>query len=487
MFEQNFSQSQNLKLTQEQILAPQQLLSLEVLLAPMMELQEKIEQELETNPVLEKEESNLSEAVGDFLSHSVETADSTAEDTKSDENAEIAELISLSDNWYDSLPIMGRNSENDEKREHMFNSLIEEESLQEHLLSQLRFLDISNKFKSIAEEIIGSIDDHGYLCTPLEDIATSGQFSMNEAEEALKIVQSFEPLGVGARNLAECLMLQLKIKSKALNISDDKLDILEKLITEHLDDVSRNKIPQVAKKLKIGVEEVYFLLNDIKKLNPYPANGFSNSNPVYVMAEFEIVEKDGEFQVLSKDGYIPRLKISKNYENLLNSDATSTEDKKYIKEKILSGSMFMKSIEQRQNTITKIANALAQTQTEFLREGVDKLKPLKMQTIADMVEVHETTVSRAIANKYVRTPQGVFPFKYFFSGGFQTEQGEDVSSRGVKEQIKDLIDNENKKKPLSDSKISKLLAEEGVKVARRTVAKYREELGIGSSSLRKEF
>ncbi|UDQ97498.1 RNA polymerase factor sigma-54 [Lentisphaerota bacterium WC36G] len=487
MFEQNFTQSQSQKLTQEQILAPQQLLSLEVLLAPMMELQEKIEQELEANPVLEKEESNISEAVGDFLSHSVEQADNTAEDSKSDENAEIAELISLSDNWYDSLPIMARNSENDEKREHMFNSLIEEESLQDHLLGQLRFLDLNRKYQAIAEEIIGSIDEHGYLCIPLEDIATSGQFSLNEAEEVLKIVQTFEPLGVGARDLSECLLLQLQIKSEQLNIPEDKLPRLEVLIKNHLEDISRNKIPQVAKTMRISVDEIYFLLNDIKKLNPYPANGFASSNPIYMVAEFEIVEKEGEFQVISKEGYLPRIRISKHYENLLNSDETSAEDKKYIKEKILNGNMFMKSIEQRQNTITKIANALISTQEEFLREGVDKLKPLKMQTIADMVEVHETTVSRAIANKYIRTPQGVFPFKYFFSGGFQTETGEDVSSRGVKEQIKDLIDNENKKKPLSDSKIAKLLADEGVKVARRTVAKYREELGIGSSSLRKEF
>ncbi len=487
MFEQNFSQSQSLNLSQEQILAPQQLLSLEILLAPMMELQEKIEQELETNPVLEKEDSNMSESIGDLLSHSVEAADNTAEDSKHDENAEIAELISLGDNWYDSLPIMGRNSESDEKREHMFNSLIEESSLQEHLLSQLRFLEISNKYRTVAEEIIGNIDDHGYLCIPLEDIATSGQFSLDEAQKALETVQSFDPLGVGARNLAECLILQLRIKSKSLNIAQERLGILEKIITEHLEDISRNKIPQVARKLKIGVEEVYYLLKDIKKLNPYPANAFSNGNPIYVIAEFEIVEKEGEFEVIAKNNYLPKLNISKNYEKLLTSSETSREDKKYIKEKILSGNMFMKSIEQRQNTITKIANALVQTQTEFLREGVDKLKPLKMQTIADIVEVHETTVSRAIANKYIRTPQGVFPFKYFFSGGFQTEQGEDVSCRGVKEQIKDLIDNEDKKKPLSDNKIATLLADDGVKVARRTVAKYREELGIGSSSLRKEF
>ena len=477
MVTQGLFQSQKMSL--EQVLAPQQLLSLEILLAPLLELNEKIDQELAENPILEQSKSGIEELIGDPLSKQIDK-DSSAEDLKSDENSEIAELASLADSWQDSLPLRSRNTDEEEIHEYMFNSLVAEPSLQDQLLEQLRMSNCNEATAKIAENIIGNINDQGYLCIHLADIATTFQTKMTKVENALKLVQSFDPPGIGARDIKESLLLQLKRK-------DDDTKKIVSLIENHLEDISRNKIPQIAKKMRISKEEVYELLEELKKLNPYPASIITPSQPHYVMPEFEIVKKDNEYIVLAERSYQPKLKISRRYLNMLESPNVSEETKKYIREKLTNGKMLIKSLEQRQSTIHRIANRLIIHQKEFLDNGIDKLRPLKMQTIADELELHETTISRAIANKYVKTPQGVFPFKYFFTGGYQTEKGEDVSSRGVKEQIRDLIAEENKKKPLSDNKIMTLLKEKGITVARRTIAKYRDELSIPSSSLRKEF
>ena len=482
MVEQGLFQSQTLR--QEQTLAPQQIQSLEILLAPLLELQAKINLELETNPTLEQETPGNEELSGDLIADA-ETAIMAVSDAEKKEldDGGISELIQLSEVWHDFLPVGPLHSfspEDEKKRQHFFDSLVNEVSLQEHLLDQLKHLDISDKERARAELIIGSVDNTGYLRSILADLATIAEVDVREMEKTLSLVQSFEPPGIAARDLKECLLLQLK------RAGNSDL-IFEQLIEEYLDDIAANKLPLVAKKMNLSIEELHFYINKIKRLNPYPGTVLTPDSPVYIVPEVKIEKIDGKFVVIPNDESIPKLRVSQFYLKLLENPATSKETREYIKEKLLKSKSLIKSLVQRQKTIVKIAEVILEWQYEFFENGIEALKPLNMQYVADKLELHETTISRAIANKYMLTPFGLFEFKFFFSSGFQSESGEDVSSRSVKEKIKDLIARENPAKPISDSKIAKLLKEQGLSVARRTVAKYREDMGIPSSHLRREF
>ena len=486
MAEYNLSQSQELK--QEQILAPQQIQSLEILVTPLLQLQEKITQELADNPVLEQEKAAAEELAGDLISDISATGalrEENKAETSGGSEEELTELMQYADAWQDYLPpTHSRRSyseEDEEKRQYLFDSLTEESSLQEQMLEQLRFSELDPRMARIAEEIIGSIDDNGYLRTHIADIATTTGVELGEVEKALTFVQAFDPPGIGARDLKECLSLQLKRRGR-----DNPC--MMKLVREHLDDIARNHLPQVAKRLKISLEELHAMLEELRLLNPYPGSAVSPENPVFVIPEMT-VEKDesGNFNILSNDDQFPRLRISQLYLKLLEDPKTPEETRSYIKEKLLNGKMLIKSLEHRQSTIRRIAEIIVAQQHEFLEKGIEYLKPMTMQQVADKLDLHETTISRAIANKYITTPMGLFEFKFFFSGGYQAANGEELSSKSVKEKIRDMIIKEDSSKPLSDEKISHLLKEQGFSVARRTVAKYREEMNIQPSHLRKEF
>ncbi|QSH42018.1 RNA polymerase factor sigma-54 [Lentisphaerota bacterium ZTH] len=475
--------SQHHELRQEQILAPRQIQSLEVLLTPLLELQEKLSQEIASNPVIEADKNPIEELSGDPMRSASNAADAADASNKEDEN-DISDLLKLADSWHDNLPpIHSRNyasAEDDEKREFMFNSLIEQPSLQEHLLEQLRFADADTKTTEIAETVIGSIDNSGYLKTHPADIAIATASSMEDVEKAVELVQSFEPAGIGARDLKECLLLQLK-RTRGNN------RMLKELISEHLEDLGRNRMPQIARAMKCSVEKVEELTRKIRSLNPFPGSSMAPSDPVYIIPELTVEKIDGKYVISSSDNYLPRLKISQTYLDLLEKPDTPTDTKNYIKEKLINAKMLLKSLDQRQSTIRRIAQVIVDTQYDFFEEGVEHLRPLTMQQVADKLGLHETTISRAIANKYLKTPNGLYEFKFFFTTGYQSASGEEISSRGIKEKIKDLIADENPQKPLSDNKLSSLLKKDGLNVARRTVAKYREELGIVSSSMRRKF
>ena len=482
--QQGLYQSQSLK--QEQVLAPQQIQSLEILLASVQELQVKISEELAENPTLEQISPGNEDLAGDLLSET-ESAQKkpTPEEKKNGEDDAVAEMIQLADSWQNSIPFSGsggwQSSEDDEeKREFLFESLTAEQSLQELLLEQLRLSDADEKTVALGELIIGSIDDFGYLRSILADLATVGGVSVKEMERVLKFIQSFEPAGIGARDPRECLLIQLERNGK-------KNSKVYTLVSRHLDDLAANKLPQIAKKMKISMEQLHELIDEIKLLNPYPGSVLAPNKPVYIVPEVTIVEEDGEFKVKEEEGHLPQLRISQYYIKLLEDPSSSQETKEYIRQKLASSRALMKSITQRQRTIVQIAEVIIDTQYDFLKKGIDYLHPLTMQQVADKLGIHETTVSRAIANKYLQTPYGLFEFKFFFSTGFQTDAGEEVSNRSVMEKIKDIIAREDSSKPYSDLKLTKLLEEEGLSVARRTVAKYREAMGIPSSHLRKEF
>lgn len=487
---QRFTLSQNLtqSLRQEQIMAPQQIQALQILLATMPELEQRISEELAENPTLELLESGNAKLIGNPIEGSDPPVDADSADAArtADRDEALATLIQISETWRDYAPSRnaGRTftAEDNERRQHLFDSLTESATLQDQLLAQLRELnDLDEATTEICRQIVGSIDDTGYLRTHLADIAITVNTDTDDVKRALVIVQGFEPAGVGARDLRECLLLQLERKG-------DRSSLAYQLVDKYLDEVGRNQIPKVARALNTSSTRLNEVLREIRKLAPFPGSLATDSRTDFVYPEV-FVEKDGDgqWQVQASRDYRPRLRLSPQYLKLLQDPQTPADVRSYIRDKLGNSKMLLRAIEQRQSTIERIAESLLQLQIDFFEHGVEHMRPLTMSQVADDIGVHETTVSRAIANKYVQTPHGLFPFKHFFSSGYETRTGESVSSLSIKQKLQDLIDAENQRRPLSDQKLTNALAEQGFDVARRTVAKYREELGILPSHLRRSY
>ncbi len=466
-------------------MAPHQIQALEILLATIPELEQRINQELAENPTLELVDTGIERLVGNPLEGDLAIGQARQEDAAAaavEHDESIATVVQLTDSWRDYSPQRSYSEEDLERRQFMFDSLTAEPSLQEYLLSQLRETDgLDERLREICTHIIGSIDETGYLRTHPADLATSLQADMDSIRRGIAVVQSFEPAGVGGRDLRECLLLQLERQGQ-------KGSLTYHLVESHLEDVARNRIPQVAKALRTTPAHVYALLEKVRSLNPFPGNQVSSTGVDFVYPEV-FIEKDagGRWQVRSNRSYGPRLRLSAECLKLLDDPAVPAADKRYIREKIASSRMLMRAIGQRQATIERIAEALVHFQQDFLDKGVEHMRPLVMSQVADYIGVHETTVSRAIAGKYLQTPHGLFPFRRFFNTGYRSESGEQVSSLGIKQKIQSLVESEDKTRPLSDQKLVALLKEQGFDVARRTVAKYREELGVAPSHLRRSF
>ena len=480
MVEQTLQQTQQLK--QEQVITHQQIQSLEILQAPLLELQAKITQELAQNPVLEQEAP-----LGDELLAENDSDEDAGERNKQDggdQDEKLAELVQLAESWQNYLPpshsFRPAAPDDDEKRKHYYDSITEELSLQEQLLEQLRFLECDPKTEELAELIIGSIDERGYLRSNLKDLATVGMVSVQEMEKALKIVHGFEPPGIGARDLKECLLLQLRAKGR-------KNSKAAEIVEHYLDELGSNKLPFVARKVGVSMDKLEKILAEIRSLNPYPGSLLSSESPVFIVPELVVEKKGEEYIVQPKNDTLPRIRISEKYLKMLEDPSLPPDAKEYIKNKILQGKNIIRCVDQRKETIRQIADIILDSQYDFFEKGVEFLKPLTMQQVADKLDIHETTVSRAISNKFMQTPSGLFELKYFFSPGFQSDSGEELSNRSVMKKIQDMIKKEDSGRPLSDQDIADMLKKEGLPVARRTVSKYREELGILSSRIRKEF
>ena len=462
------SQTQNL--SQQQVLAPQLQQSLQILQVPMLELRGLIQAELEGNPTIEIEDIELK-----------------IED-KSRENEEFKEeferLTKLDEEWRDymaqSASYARRSTEEDERRQFFFDSLTEEQTLQQHLFEQLRGTDLSKADIQLGELLIGNIDDSGFLTTTPEEVASNTGLEVEDLNRVLELVQTFHPVGVGARDLRECLIIQLRRLGKE--------GALEwKIVSNHLEDLGKKRYPEIARRCGTNVECVQRAANFIATLDPKPGQIFAPDPNHYVLPDVT-VEKIGGRWVISLNGdQIPHLRISNTYKDLMAQDTNKEEVRDYIREKIRSGKFLIKSIHQRQQTISNIAHEIVARQKEFLEQGPSGLKPMTMVQIADVVGVHETTVSRAISGKYMATPHGVFEMKYFFTPGYQTAGGESMSNTSVKGVIAELVGKENQLNPLSDKEIVELLEKKGIPIARRTVAKYRNELNILPSNMRKRF
>ncbi len=469
-------QTQNLAL--QQVLSPQLQQSLLILQTPLLELRNLVQQEMETNPVLEE----LPEEPGADERNEVEPS---ADDNFKNE---FEKLASLDEEWRDymaqsaSYPEGFRDSkEAQDKRQFVFDSIPVQETLQQNLIGQLNQSLLSASDRKAAELIIGNIDDNGFLQSTPEEMALNSGIPKEDFEKMLVLIQSFYPSGVGARDLRECLLIQLARGGKERSLE-------YKIVSEHMEDLGKRRFPEIARRMGISVEDVQKAADNIARLNPRPGQVFAAAPQNYVLPDVMVEKVDGEYQISSNNEQIPHLRISNLYKDIIASGNTqSGEVKDYIRDKIRSGKFLIRSIHQRQQTILNIAWQIVSRQRDFLEHGPSHLKPMTMGNVADAVGLHETTVSRAVSGKYMATPQGVFEMKYFFTSGYQTATGESLSNTSVKEAILDLVKHENGSAPLSDHEIVEILGERGIPIARRTVAKYRTELNILPSHMRRKY
>lgn len=497
------SLGQQMQLAQKQVLAPRMIQSMEILQLPLMALQERIEQEMEDNPVLDQVEvdADAPEEPRD------EEANSSIADTERElvvadgpnNEDDFERLLNMAENLPDdyeerSRPSLNRiEAEGDRRHDAMANMLARPESLTDYLHHQLSWFELEEPVRRMAERIIYSLDTNGYLKTPLEellptlppdangDVRSQRGQQLLVAEQALRIVQRLDPPGVGARTLKECLLLQL---TPGMPFYEE----LRVLISNHLEDMENNRLPQISKKTGLSIETIQEVWHELRKLKPKPGADFNESTVPSVTPDVFVERNDdGKYVVRLEDGQLPSLYISPYYRKLLRDEGTSPETREYIKRKVNSAQWLIESIEQRRSTLTRVAQAIADHQTRFLEDGPEYIEPLKMQQIADKVGVHVTTVSRAVDDKWIQTPRGIFPLKRFFVGGTTSADGEEVAWDRVRIKLQEIIDSEDKTAPLSDDAIVEALAKAGITVARRTVTKYRKAMNIPSSRGRRDW
>jgi len=484
--------SLNQKLAQQLQLLPQQILYQKLLQLNNLSLEQKIREELDLNPVLE--EVPIEETL-QIQDEERSTSDAEIGVEESEDQYEEAETFTIEDFMNDNPEAFSPDyqSEDEEITE---IPTPEKQSLNEQLMSQLRLLNLSPELFRLGEEIIGNIDEDGYLAVSLEDIVKDLELFENikipydQAEKLLKQIQHFEPLGIASRNLQECLLVQLEEK----DISPKIKNIAKKILSEYFDDFTSKRYEALENKLKITRDELKEALNVIQHLNPKPGEGTLTNTDVQQITPDLIVEKvDNKFIVYLNDKNIPQIRINPEYEFILKKklkkikSGDEKELKKFIKEKLDAAKWFIDAIKQRKITLLRVMNLIVEKQKDFFEYGEKHLKPMIYKDIAEPLNLDISTISRVVNGKYVQSPVGIHELKYFFSEGLETESGEAISNKNVKIRIKEIIENEDKSNPYSDDEIAKILNQEGIKIARRTVAKYREQLGIPVAKLRRQI
>ncbi|MBQ9788484.1 MAG: RNA polymerase factor sigma-54 [Lentisphaeria bacterium] len=464
--------NQQQKIEQKLSLSAKQLQSLQLLYVPIFELEQSINNAVETNVVLEYEEFSDNTPQVENKENNFSDNDNNMESYSENFSDDYNDNYNESDN-YD-------NAEKQKKRDNFLANITEEVSLQQQLLNELSYLELSAKDFEIAEEIISNIGDSGIIETTLADIAMVCNVELEDIERILQLIQSITIPGVGARDLKECLKLQLI----AANRNDEQLF---ELIDNHLQDIADNNLNFIAESMKISLDELNVLLEQIRRLNPHPGAMNHENKSNFIIPEAEIIydEELDDYRLAINDYYIPKIRIAERYTNMLNDKFLSANDRDYLKQKITEAQNFTASLALREKTITKIAELIMNEQHDFWRNGAASLKPMTMAQAAERLNIHEATVSRGCSGKYLLTPQGLLEFKYFFSHGIQNSDGENFSVTSIKEKIRRFIDSENSDKPLSDEKISAMLKSEGIDISRRTVAKYRDAMEIAPAHKRK--
>ncbi|NCC50955.1 MAG: RNA polymerase sigma-54 factor [Spartobacteria bacterium] len=476
------------QVNQQLNLAPQLLQWLRLLQAPTVELNSLVQTELESNPVLELD--------GDLPDHEVEapevaapesdfSVDMDAAENISDTNvdARLEALTEIDNEWredYEHVARTQRQSNPEDQKRHQFiiDSLTTEDSLQEHLLKQLAAYELSEREEAAAEWLIGSLDHRGYLATPVGEIAEVLCETVAFIERVLQRVQLLDPAGIGARTLAECLLLQLDGQS-------GRHDVARAIVSNYMEWIARGEFDALAEQLGVSREDIDDALDLLRTLNPEPGRTFTQQPVEYVTPDVFISREEDGFRVDLNDENIPHLSINQHCKSLLEKSELSSGDQTYIRRKLRRASFLIQGISQRQDTLRKVSDEILRVQYDFFDKDEGELKPLTMGKVANIIGVHETTVSRALANKYIETPRGLFEMKFFFRAGYRCSDGSAMTPDSVKEMIAGLVDEENETEPLTDLQIADLLKEsKGLKLARRTVAKYRDELGIPASKVR---
>ncbi|MBD3402710.1 RNA polymerase factor sigma-54 [candidate division GN15 bacterium] len=459
-----------LKIIQKQILAPQLIQSLKMLQMPLLKLEQTLRHELAVNPLLEEVEELDTEQETDTDEGEFELA----EETKTEETVDWDDYLFDDDEGYK----VREQRESPEER-YEVGAGAQNENLYEHLNEQLSFLKLSDEEHLIGEYIIGNIAPDGYLTISVPEMAAELEISEDRIEKVLAMIQQFDPTGVGARDLRESLLLQLKERELEGSLA-------YRIVEEHITDLEKKSTLQIAKMMGVPFEKAQKAMETIKSLNPTPTHGRFDSAAVAVVPDLVVDRVGDEFVVYHNDRNVPRLRINNGYKSLIKRGSESSKDtKEYIRQKLEQARWLLNSINQRRSTMIRVMEAIVEEQQEFFEKGPAFLKPLIMEDIAQKVEMNVATISRVSNGKYVQTPLGVYEIKYFFNSGIQRENGEDMSKRRVKQRIEEIIKAEDPEKPLSDQEIYRRLNDEGIKLARRTVTKYREELKIKPARFRK--
>ncbi len=472
----------DLKLTQKLVLTPQLQQAIKLLQLPQLELTQAINQELIQNPFLEETQEEVKED-SDNASQIQEEEQSS--DVSPDENLLPLEKMMrfMVDDYFEERGHDGRDLG-------YFNPGVEtapsfeqfastSTTLYDHLNWQLRLTDAPAEIKEIAELIIGNINENGYLKTSVEELSELSGKPVEKVEEALRIIQDMDPPGIGARDLKECLLIQIR----HLGLQGT---LVEKIIQNNLSELEKKNYNAIVKQYNATMEDVMMAVNIINELDPKPARNFASHETNYIVPDVFVEKTEEGFKITLNEEGIPRIRLNNYYRRLLSNQKDLTkEEKKFLTEKLRSAMWLLKSLDQRNRTIYKVTESIVKFQREFFEKGKDYLKPLNLRTVAEDINMHESTVSRVTLNKYLACDHGIFSFRFFFSSGLKNRDGQEVSSTIVKDMIRKIIEKEDPKKPYSDQKIADILKKQNIKIARRTVAKYREELKIPSHSKRK--
>ncbi len=470
-----------LRLSQKLILTPQLQQSIKLLQLPLLELTQDINQELMNNPMLEEgmekepEKSDSSSA----------TEEERFQEPSNEIEAPLEKIFGFTtDNYFEERESDGRDfgyfGDGAEETTSPFERNRKKTDLYEHLLWQLRLSNTTETVGQAAEVIINNLNDDGYLQASLEEVAELSEADLKTAEDALSLIQKLDPSGVGARNLQECLLLQIE----PLTLKET---LVENILTDAFSELEGKRYKQIASKFKTTLEDVFSAVKIIEGLEPRPGRNFSGDEPVHIIPDVYVVESEGEFIITLNDDGIPKLRLSNYYRKLLaNRKSLGPEEKQFLEEKLRSAIWLLKSLDQRNKTIYKVTDSILKFQEDFFRKGAKYLRPLNLRDIAEDLGMHESTISRVTSNKYIQCPQGLLGFRFFFSNAVPTATGE-MSSSTVKNIIRQIVEEEDSEKPLNDKKIVELLKDREISVARRTVAKYREELRIPSHIKRKKW
>jgi RNA polymerase sigma-54 factor len=506
-----------MRMEQRQLLTPRMIQSMEILQLPLMALEERIEQELQNNPVLEvrdgENEESAETPAADASTKADESAETRSQFTEEERPMVVKEQGDQSDD-FERLARIGEYLENEEfatngsfrpasssydgerdrKLDAMNNTADRGITLTEHLLGQWAFVECSPEIRAAGQAIINYIDEDGYLRTDLETLRTESKtpLRIEDLESALRLVQELEPPGIGARDLAECLLLQLDVVEAEGDPEECRLhdfDLERAIVRDHLKDIEMNRYPQIAKKLSRGIEDLKCAVRRLGRLHPHPGKqvGRSDAPPVIPDAIIYYDEETDRYEIEMTNDPAPNLYISGMYRKMLKNRTCDKKTREFLATNVRNARWLIESIEQRKSTITRVIRAVVDAQREFFDKGPEFLRPLPMISVADQLGIHVATVSRAVSEKWIQTPRGVFPLRRFFSGGTTSADGEDMSWDAVKEKLKVIVGDEDKLNPLNDDEIVDKLKAQGIELARRTVAKYRKILNIPTARQRKQY